>query len=86
MKFVVQEHFATHHHFDLRLQSGKELGDIKNHSGKEGKEEISNIDIEDHTIEYMDFEGGIVRGCGTGGVSIWDQGDYELIRRNERKR
>lgn len=42
------------------------------------------IQIEDHPLDYADFEGVIPDGMyGAGRVEIWDRGEYELINKDE---
>jgi DNA ligase D-like protein (predicted 3'-phosphoesterase) len=88
MKFVVHEHFATHHHFDLRLEMdgvAKSWAIPKTMPEKKYDKRLA-IEVDDHTIEYMDFEGEIPKGMyGAGKVLIWDRGTYDLIKRNEKE-
>jgi DNA ligase D-like protein (predicted 3'-phosphoesterase) len=43
------------------------------------------IHVEDHDLDYIDFEGDIEEGSyGAGKVEIWDRGDYELLEREDR--
>jgi DNA ligase D-like protein (predicted 3'-phosphoesterase) len=41
------------------------------------------IEVEDHDISYIDFEGEITEGYGKGKVTIWDSGNYKLLQRKE---
>ncbi|MEM0203421.1 MAG: DNA polymerase ligase N-terminal domain-containing protein [Archaeoglobaceae archaeon] len=84
MKFCVQEHFAKHHHFDLRLEMDgvAKSWAIPKGFPNEGERRLA-IQVEDHSIEYMDFEGVIEEGYGKGVVKIWDKGEYELLKRTE---
>ena len=88
MKFVVQEHFSKHHHFDFRLEID---GVAKSWAVPKGLSEIKGekrlaIQVADHDIDYMDFKGEIPEGMyGAGKVSIWNAGNYELIKRDERE-
>ena len=44
------------------------------------------VEVEDHSLEYIDFEGIIPEGnYGAGTVVIWDEGDYELVETTEKK-
>lgn len=86
MKFCVQEHFAKRHHFDLRLEMdgvAKSWAIPKNFPEK-GERRLA-IQVEDHSLDYMEFEGVIEEGYGKGVVKLWDKGEYELLKRGEKE-
>lgn len=73
--FVVQEHWATAHHFDLRLEVDGAMRSWAVPKGPSMDPAVKRlaIEVEDHSIAYNDFEGEIDGGK----VEIWDRGTYE---------
>ncbi len=86
MRFVVQEHDASSHHFDLRLEmdSVAKSWAVPRQMPEEPGEKRLAIQTADHSLDYMGFEGTIPEGeYGAGEVSIWDEGTYELLKRED---
>ena len=73
--FVVQEHWATAHHFDLRLEVDGVLRSwaVPKEPSMDPADKRLAIEVEDHSLEHGSFEGELDGGK----VEIWDRGTYE---------
>lgn len=73
--FVVQEHTASTHHFDLRLEVDGAMRSWAVPKGPSLDPAVKRfaIEVADHTMEHNTFEGPL----GDGRVIVWDHGSYE---------
>jgi DNA ligase D-like protein (predicted 3'-phosphoesterase) len=73
--FVVQEHEATAHHWDLRLEVDGVMRSwtVPKGPSMDPAQKRLAVQVEDHEKSHNDFEGR----TGEGGVIVWDRGTYE---------
>lgn len=86
--FVIHDHHASHHHYDLRLEMNNVLKSWaipKIPPRAKGTKRLA-IQVEDHPLDYAKFQGTIPQGnYGAGTVKIWDNGAYELKSKDSKK-